>query len=196
LPLALAPVTRLLRSWPGLDGVLAGLPDQVSAQQGCNGLHVALTVVIWLTHSLICYLALTAIAGDLTVVAAAFAGAASNLAFALPVTGVAGLGPPQAAWTAALHLTGVTWEISIESALVVYVCLFVGVILTAAATLLRLPDGARSGRMPLAAASLQTEPVTPAPAGAAIAARQPEGARRAGDRLGSPSARRDRVSPR
>jgi len=79
---------------------------------------------------------------------------------------------------------------------VVYGCLFVGVILTAAATLLRLPDGARSGRMPLAAASLQTEPVTPAPAGAAIAARQPEGARRAGDRLGSPSARRDRVSPR
>ena len=142
LPLALPPITRLLRSCLGLDRVLGGLPDHASAQQGRNGLHVALTVVIWLTHSLICYLALTAIARDLTLVAAAFAGAASNLAFALPVTGVAGLGPPQAAWTAALHLTGVTWEISIASALVVYGCLFVGMILTAAPTLLRLPDRA------------------------------------------------------
>ncbi len=34
------------------------------------------------------------------------ASAAANLAFALPVSGLAGRGPPQAAWAGALHLTG------------------------------------------------------------------------------------------
>jgi Lysylphosphatidylglycerol synthase TM region len=143
LPLTLAPLMSLLRAWPRLGRVLGSLPDHASAQHGRRGFHLALTVAIWSTHSLIGYLAVSAIAADLSLVAAAFAGAASNLAFALPVTGVAGLGPPQAAWTAALHLTGATWEISIASALLVYGCLLVGVILTAAPTLLWAPNPAR-----------------------------------------------------
>jgi uncharacterized membrane protein YbhN (UPF0104 family) len=143
LPLALAPVMSLLRAWPRLGRVLGSLPDHAAAQHGRWAFHLALTVAIWSTHSLIGYLAVSAIAADLSFVAAAFAGAAGNLAFALPVTGVAGLGPPQAAWTAALHLTGATWETAIASALLVYGCLLVGVILTAAPTLLWAPNPAR-----------------------------------------------------
>jgi hypothetical protein len=143
LPLTLAPVMSLLRAWPRLGRMLGSLPDHAAAQHGRRAFHLALTVAIWLTHSLIGYRAVAAIATDLSFVAAAFAGAASNLAFALPVTGVAGLGPPQAAWTAALHLAGATWEIAIASEMLVYGCLLVGVILTAAPTLLWAPGRAR-----------------------------------------------------
>jgi hypothetical protein len=142
LPLTLAPLMRLLCAWPPLGRVLGRLPDQALAEHGPRRFHLALTISIWSIHSLIAYLALSAIA-DLSLIAAAFAGAASNLAFALPVTGVAGLGPPQAAWTAALHLTGATLDVAIASALLVYGCLLVGVILTAAPTLLWTPHGAR-----------------------------------------------------
>lgn len=143
LPLAVRPVIDLLRAWPRAGRVLGSLPDRALAQQGPPAFHLALTVAIWSTHSLIGCLAVAALAPDLSLVAAAFAGAASNLAFALPVTGVAGLGPPQAAWAAALHLTGASWETSIASALLVYGCLLVGVILTAAPTLLWAPGPAR-----------------------------------------------------
>ena len=150
LPLALALTMSRLRPSPGLRRVLGPLPDHASALHGCRVFHLALTVAIWLTHGLIGYLAAIAIAADLAFVAAIFAGAASNLAFALPVTGVAGLGPPQAAWAAALHLSGATWEISIASALLVYGCLLLGVVLTAAPTLIGSPGRAPSARMAIA----------------------------------------------
>jgi len=146
LPLALAPAMALLRAAPAVRRRLGALPDHAAALHRCRRLHLALTVAIWVTHCLIGYLAATAIASHLTLIAASFAGAASSLAFALPVTGVAGLGPPQAAWAAALRLTGVTWEISIASGLLVYGCLLLGVILTAAPSLLGTFDRARPGR--------------------------------------------------
>jgi hypothetical protein len=142
LPLALAPLMRFFRARTPLGRLLGALPDRGSAPHGPQIFHLALTLAIWSTHSLIAYLALSAIA-DLSLIAAAFASAASNLAFALPVTGIAGLGPPQAAWTAALHLTGATLDIAIASALLVYGCLLVGVILTAAPTLLWTAQGER-----------------------------------------------------
>ena len=103
-----------------------------------HGGFLALTAAIWATHSLIGYLAVLAVADDISLLAAAFAGAASNLAFALPINGIAGLGPPQAAWTAALHLTGASWEISLATALLAYGCILVGAVLAAAPTVIRL----------------------------------------------------------
>jgi Lysylphosphatidylglycerol synthase TM region len=107
-----------------------------------------LTLAIWLTHGWIGYLAARAVADELTFVAAGFAGAASNLAFALPITGVAGLGPPQAAWSASLQMAGASWEAGVASALMAYGCLLAGSLLTAAAALLFPASGLR-----LAAAS-------------------------------------------
>ncbi|MGI9434118.1 MAG: lysylphosphatidylglycerol synthase transmembrane domain-containing protein [Geminicoccaceae bacterium] len=66
-----------------------------------------LSCAIWLVHSLIAFLTVRAIDADLNFLQAAMAGAASNLAFALPIGTIAGLGPPQAAWVYMLHLDGV-----------------------------------------------------------------------------------------
>ena len=62
------------------------------------------------------------------------AGAASYLAFAIPVPNVAGLGPPQAAWVAALNLAGVGWETAIVTALTAHAVLLVGPVMLGLAT--------------------------------------------------------------
>jgi hypothetical protein len=46
--------------------------------------------------------------------------AAGNVAFALPVNGVAGIGPPQAAWVAATTRAGVPWDDAVVSALALH----------------------------------------------------------------------------
>jgi hypothetical protein len=131
LPLVLAPATRVLQSWPRLGALVARLPDGAQTRYG-RGASLAVTIAIWSIHGLIGYLAVNAVADDVLVFAAAFAGAASNLAFALPVTGVAGLGPPQAAWAAALHFAGASWTIAIATALLAYGCILLGATLTVA----------------------------------------------------------------
>jgi len=151
LPLALAPLSSLLRAARRFRPLLRLLPASAPMPAG-NGGFLALTVAIWATHSLIGYLAVLAVADDVSLLAATFAGAASNLAFALPVTGVAGLGPPQAAWTAALHLTGASWEIALASALLTYGCTLVGAIVAAAPTMAWL-------ERPLRAAAAQAQRV-------------------------------------
>jgi hypothetical protein len=136
-PIALAPIVITLidhlRSQPALRWLREGLADSTQMLQGAGGrmFCVAMTMVIWLTHGWICYLAALAVAPNLSFVAAALAAAASNLAFALPVTGVAGLGPPQAAWSTVLQLLGAGWEVATATALMAYGCLTLGSFLTA-----------------------------------------------------------------
>ncbi|MFP4127089.1 MAG: hypothetical protein ACLFU0_10640, partial [Alphaproteobacteria bacterium] len=48
------------------------------------------------------------------------ASAAGNLAFALPVSGVLGLGPQQVAFAGALELTGVEWARAVAAAVAVH----------------------------------------------------------------------------
>jgi uncharacterized membrane protein YbhN (UPF0104 family) len=151
LPFALGPLSSLLRAVRRFRPLLRLLPASAPMPTG-NGGFLALTVAIWATHSLIGYLAVLAVTDDVSLIAATFASAASNLAFALPVTGVAGLGPPQAAWTAALHLTGASWHISVATALLTYGCILVGAIIAAAPTVAWL-------ERPLRAASAQAQRV-------------------------------------
>ncbi len=132
--------TRLLRSMPRaltlLDHLLSGAttlrrPPQQAAM-------AALTLAIWGLHSLIAFLAATAAVPGLPFPEVMVAGAAANLAFALPISGIAGLGPAQAAWATALRLAGEAWEPAIVSALSGYAVVLAGaVILGAAAYLLR-----------------------------------------------------------
>ncbi|MGI9504859.1 MAG: lysylphosphatidylglycerol synthase transmembrane domain-containing protein [Geminicoccaceae bacterium] len=77
----------------------------------------ALTLSIWGAHAAIAWLVAMAIKASLSFASMAMASAASNLAFALPISGVAGLGPPQAAWATMLHLAGHDWAPAITSAL-------------------------------------------------------------------------------
>ena len=145
MPLVLAPASHVLRSWRPFGDLLDRLPDGARTQYG-RGASLALTVAIWSIHSLIGYLAVMAVADDVSVIAAAFAGAASNLAFALPVTGVAGLGPPQAAWAAALHFAGASWAIAIATALLTYGCILLGAMLTVAPVLAWARDDGSGAR--------------------------------------------------
>jgi hypothetical protein len=144
LPLVLAPASQVLGSWRRFGDLLARLPDGAQVQYG-RGAGLALTIAIWALHSLIGFCAVRAVADAVSVIAAAFAGAASNLAFALPVTGVAGLGPPQAAWAAALHFAGASWPIAIATALLAYGCILLGAMLAVAlAALLTAPPALAS----------------------------------------------------
>jgi hypothetical protein len=110
---------RLTEPWPRLHQMADQLSFGAAMMRpaGLRGLTAALTLSIWLGHALIAYLAASAIAAGLSFLSMAMASAASNLAFALPISGAAGLGPPQAAWAATLRLQGVAWPPAIASAL-------------------------------------------------------------------------------
>ncbi len=92
---------------------------------GRRAFTALLTVAIWLAHAAIAWLTAIAVSADLGFSSMAMASASSNLAFALPVSGVAGLGPPQAAWATALHLQGVDWTPAITTALICHGVLLV-----------------------------------------------------------------------
>ncbi|MDX1540171.1 MAG: lysylphosphatidylglycerol synthase transmembrane domain-containing protein, partial [Geminicoccaceae bacterium] len=87
---------------------------------------LAQSVVIWGTHILVAWLVIHPVAPEIPWPAIAMANSAVHLAFALPVPAVAGLGAPQAAWVAALTLTGVSWSLATATALLLH-----GVILLA-----------------------------------------------------------------
>jgi len=88
-------------------------------------LSAIMTVSIWLAHAAIAYLTAIAVSADLGFPSIAMASAASNLAFALPISGVAGLGPPQAAWATMLHLQDIDWTVAITTALICHGVLLV-----------------------------------------------------------------------
>ncbi len=60
---------------------------------------------------------------------ATLAAAATNLAFALPINGIAGLGPAQAAWVLAATRAGVHWNEAVVSALAVYAVVLISALL-------------------------------------------------------------------
>lgn len=118
----------LLNRWPRLHGLADGLMSGGAQLPGARG-HVSaigLTLAIWVTQACIAYLAVIAVDAGSSFPAALTAGAAANLAFALPITGIAGLGPAQAAWATALNLAGTDWDTAIASALAGYAVVLTG----------------------------------------------------------------------
>jgi uncharacterized membrane protein YbhN (UPF0104 family) len=98
-----------------------------------------LTLAIWTTHAILAYVAATAVADGFDFFQIVLADLAANLAFAVPVSGLAGLGPPQAAWATVLHLSGVAWEPAIVTALVCHGVLLSGALLVGMTTFV-LPE--------------------------------------------------------
>ncbi len=90
---------------------------------------VALSFVIWLTFGLVAALAAGAVGIGIRPAALMFGVSASNLAFALPINGIAGLGASQAAWVTALNHTGVAWSDAVITALSFYVVTLVSALL-------------------------------------------------------------------
>ena len=121
---------------PRLAAVIEGLHLGVTALRTWrqHALAFALGVGVWAMHFVVAWLAVTAVTDALDPLLVTLAGAASYLAFAIPVPNVAGLGPPQAAWVAALNLAGVGWETAIVTALTAHAVLLIGPVTLGLAT--------------------------------------------------------------
>jgi hypothetical protein len=91
---------------------------------------VGLSLAIWLVFGMAAALVAGAVVTTVPPAAAMLGAAAGNVAFALPINGMAGIGPPQAAWVAATTWAGVPWDDAVISALVLH-----AVVLTNALTL-------------------------------------------------------------
>jgi hypothetical protein len=81
---------------------------------------VLLSYAIWLTFGGLAILAARAVVDGFSAAPAMLGAAATNLAFALPINGIAGLGPAQAAWVLAVTRAGVGWNEAVVTALSVY----------------------------------------------------------------------------
>ncbi len=110
---------------------------------------VGLSFAIWLVFGTIATVT-TASVGDATSpLVALFGASAGNLAFALPINGIGGLGASQAAWVAAVTRAGVPWNEAVVGALALYVvtlasALLFGGIAIAAGSLGGAAEGERS----------------------------------------------------
>ena len=131
-PLALAPLAQALA--PLLLRRTRRARDEVDrtpgaaiwpAKRGASG-HAATVVAVllgfalWLLFGLAAVLVAQAVVDSVGPAAAMLGAAAGNLAFALPVNGIAGLGPAQAAWVLATTWTGVPRQDAVVSALALH----------------------------------------------------------------------------
>jgi uncharacterized membrane protein YbhN (UPF0104 family) len=100
----------------------------------------------WMLHALAALMAVTAVqtafSAPVPPGTAAAAGLVSNVAFALPVAGVAGLGAPQAAWVALMHVGDVPFADAVVGAFA-----YTAVTLTATAILGAIGGGMLLSRM-------------------------------------------------
>jgi hypothetical protein len=99
---------RLTAGFEALGGHAAGLAA------------VGLSLAIWLVFGLGAILVARAVVATVSPAAAMLGAAAGNVAFALPVNGIAGIGPAQAAWVAATTRAGVPWDDAVVSALALH----------------------------------------------------------------------------
>jgi len=97
----------------------------------------AYSALIWLLLGAMASLAAMAVIPALPVLQGLFAAAASNIGFALPLSGVASLGPAQVAWAEALRLAGHPYALAIASSLAVHAAVLTGIGLTALVVILK-----------------------------------------------------------
>jgi len=102
---------------------------RVARNPGHNAAILLSTTLIWVLLSLLYYWAARIALPELTYFQALLGATAASLSFALPINGVAGIGPMQAAWAYALASTGVAWDVGIASALICHSVLLIGSIL-------------------------------------------------------------------
>jgi hypothetical protein len=79
-----------------------------------------LSLALWLVFGAGAILVAGAVVATVSPGAAMLGAAAGNVAFALPINGIAGIGPSQAAWVAATTSVGVPWDDAVVSALALH----------------------------------------------------------------------------
>lgn len=124
---------RALRRFPKasgfIDKLFAGLHNLRTVRQQVGSL--VLTLLVWALQFVLSYNAASAVS-DLSLPQIMFAHSAASLAFALPINGVAGVGPTQAAWALALERTGESFELGVTTALIWHAVPVLGAVLLAA----------------------------------------------------------------
>ena len=125
----LAPLALLIAAGYGQRrlGRLAAAGEVLAKARahGTFGKITLLSVVIWACHAAAAYLSFLAVNAPVPLATAIFAGASANLAFALPVQGIAALGPVQAAFAWAAVLGGMGLEASVAAAVACHASLLV-----------------------------------------------------------------------
>jgi glycosyltransferase 2 family protein len=125
-PFALTLLGRGLRRWisqlPRIGNSAAKLAAGLDAvaDRHAGLMAVGLGFAIWLLFGLAAILVAGAVVATVPAAAAMLGAAAGSIAFALPVNGVAGIGPAQAAWVAATTRVGVPWDDAVISALALH----------------------------------------------------------------------------
>lgn len=139
-----AVASRVFQNFPrviqALDRLLQGA-TALSAGGG-HAYFLAITSCIWLVQFGLSYCAGAALS-SFRFVEIVFANSTAAVAFALPVNGVVGLGPAQAAWALTIKQLGHPFELAVSTALVWHSMALVGSLLLAGAVALvprRRPD--------------------------------------------------------
>jgi hypothetical protein len=132
---ALRPVLiRLPRIGDAAARLTAGLEALRTHRTGLTA--VMLGFAIWLLFGLAAILVSGAVNATVPPAAAMLGAAAGNLAFALPINGIAGIGPSQAAWVAATTRANVPWDDAVISALALHALVLANAILLGAAAII------------------------------------------------------------
>jgi hypothetical protein len=150
-PFGLVAAGLALRPWlvalPRIGEATARLTATFDAVGGyAAGLTAAgLSLAIWLVFGVAAILVAGAAVGTVPPAAAMLGAAAGNMAFALPINGIAGIGPPQAAWVVATTWAGVPWHDAVLSAVALHTLVLTNAIaLGVAATAANLGQRAAS----------------------------------------------------
>lgn len=106
---------------------------------------VLLSLITLMSMFLVHYFCARAVSAAPNLAGTVLASTAAILAFTLPINGIGGLGPVQAAWSLTLSAQGVVWETALTAGLLMYVVsLAVSGLMTGAAKIL-VPSGNSKG---------------------------------------------------
>lgn len=152
-PPALVLGTNLFFGWlvdrplvgEGFQRVLNAAQQSLALRHAQFG-AIALSFVIWFVFAVLAWLAANAVT-DLPPAVVLLGASAGNLAFALPINGVGGLGASQAAWAVLVNQAGIGWTDAVVSAFAVYAATLAGALLFGGAAMLMpaaSPDNSRT----------------------------------------------------
>jgi uncharacterized membrane protein YbhN (UPF0104 family) len=140
VPLLAAPYGLVALTGFASSRVLAGRPTLAAAiaaaaharTPGARLRFVVTSWGLWLTHAATVACAVAATGTWVGFGNTLLTSASGNLAFALPLTGVLGLGPQQVAVATTVEMAGIPWEIAVLGALTTYVSVLTGAVTTGA----------------------------------------------------------------
>lgn len=118
---------RRLTKSPRVHAILERLFDgcrRVAAPRD-HAVYLGLTLLVWGILASTSWLSMVAMGVTSSLRDGLLANTASSITFALPVSGVAGIGPVQASWAYALTLVGWSWESAVANALLSHAAMIV-----------------------------------------------------------------------